>query len=227
MALVKICGVKKVAEGVAAARAGADLIGLVFVPRSPRHLRAEDAADLVAEIKQACFDHDYALPHFTGLFVDPGEQLLAEVAPCVSYFQFHGAEDAERVAEMGAAFGMETIKAIGVSTAEDFEGLSDIADAADLLLFDAKPPNGGDLPGGNGVAFDWSSLKSYQHETPFLLAGGLTPNNVGDAIATAKSFQNFHGVDASSGVESAPGVKDIDKVSAFVRAAKTALAEPR
>ncbi len=222
MALVKICGVRNVDEGVAAARAGAELLGLVFVQRSPRHLRPGAAADLVADIKQTCFDEGYDVPRFVGLFVDPGEKQLSEVAPLLSYFQFHGTEDPARVLEMGDEFGMETIKAIGVSSSSDLQGLEEMADAADLLLFDAKPPSGADLPGGNGVAFDWSILKSYALETPFLVAGGLTADNVSDAVRAGADCPAFHGVDASSGLESAPGVKDPAKIDAFVKAVKSA-----
>jgi phosphoribosylanthranilate isomerase len=220
--LVKICGVRTTAHALAAVRAGADFVGFVFVPKSPRAIRPDDANDIVTEIKQMSFDEGFALPKFCGLFVDAGEKLLSEAAPFLSHFQFHGHEDAERVAEIRAAFGLEVIKAIGVAEAPDFAAAQDFAEAADLLIFDSRPPKGAPLPGGNGEAFDWSILRHYQAETPFLLAGGLNPSNVEKAIRAAKGHTAFAGVDVSSGVEAKPGDKDEALIAAFVKAAKAA-----
>ena len=220
--LVKICGVRTTAHTLAAVRAGADLVGFVFVPKSPRAIRPDDANDIVTEIKQMSFDEGFALPKFCGLFVDAGEKLLSEAAPFLSHFQFHGHEDAERVAEIRAEFGLEVIKAIGVAEASDFSAAASFAEAADMLIFDSRPPKGAPLPGGNGEAFDWSILKHYQAETPFLLAGGLNPGNVANAIKAAKGHTAFAGVDVSSGVETKPGDKDEALIAAFVKAAKAA-----
>lgn len=220
--LVKICGVKTVGQALAAARAGADLIGFVFVAKSPRAIAPDLANDIVTEVKQLSYEEGFAFPKFCGLFVDAGEKLLGEAAPFLSHFQFHGHEDAERINEIRDEFGVDLIKAVGVASADDFAGVDALAGAADLLLFDARPPKGASLPGGNGEAFDWSLLKHYRGETPFLLAGGLTPETVASAIKAAKGHTAFGGVDVSSGVEVGPGEKDEALIEAFVKAAKAA-----
>jgi phosphoribosylanthranilate isomerase len=220
--LVKICGVRTVDHALSAARAGADLIGFVFVANSPRAVAPDLANDIVTEVKQLSYEEGFALPKFCGLFVDAGEKLLGEAAPFLSHFQFHGHEDAERINEIRDEFGVELIKAVGVAGADDFEGVGALAEAADMLLFDARPAKRASLPGGNGEAFDWSLLKHYQGETPFLLAGGLTPESVASAINAAKGHTAFGGVDVSSGVEVKPGDKDEALIEAFIKAAKAA-----
>lgn len=220
--LVKICGVKKTAQALAAARAGADFISFVFVAKSPREIAPDDANDIVTEVKQASYDEGFALPRFCGLFIDAGEKLLSEVSPFLSHFQFHGHEDAERIEEIRSEFGLEVIKAVNVGEAADFEKAAPLAAAADLLIFDSRPPKGAVLPGGNGAVFDWSMLKHYSGETPFLVAGGLNPGNVADAIRSAKSHTAFAGVDVSSGVEVRPGEKDDALIEAFIKAARAA-----
>jgi phosphoribosylanthranilate isomerase len=219
---VKICGVRTPGAALAAARAGADMVGFVFVPKSPRAVAADDANDIVTALKQQSFEEGFACPKFCGLFIDAGEKLLAEAAPFLTHFQFHGHEDADRINEIRNEFGLELIKAVGVAELSDLAGVDTLAAAADMLLFDARPPKGAALPGGNGVPFDWSVLKSYRHETPFLLAGGLTPANVGAAIGALAGHVGFAGVDVSSGVEIAPGEKDAALIDAFVKAAKAA-----
>jgi phosphoribosylanthranilate isomerase len=223
MTLIKICGITTVEHGLVAARAGADLIGLVFVKKSPRYISPEEANDLVTEVKHTFYDEGLDPPHFVGLFVDAGEKELAEAAPFLSHFQLHGHEDPARVAELGLEFGLDVIKAVGVAEAADLVALGEMASAADLLLFDAKPDKGAVLPGGNGQSFDWSILSNYSGETPFLVAGGLTPDNVADAIKAAKGHTAYGGVDVSSGVESAPGKKDAALIEAFVKNAKAAI----
>ncbi len=220
--LVKICGVKTVGAALAAARSGADFIGFVFVAKSPRAIAPDAASDIVTEIKQVSFDEGFALPKFCGLFIDAGEKALAETAPFLSHFQFHGHEDAERVEEIRGEFGLEVIKAIGVADAADFDGVDALAAAADMLIFDARALKGAALPGGNGAAFDWRLIERYRAETPFLLAGGLGPGNVAAAIAAARGHTAFAGVDVSSGVETRPGVKDAALIDAFIRAARAA-----
>lgn len=220
--LVKICGVKAASQALAAARAGADFVGFVFVTKSPRAIAPDDANDIVTEIKQRSYDEGFALPRFCGLFVDAGEKLLGETAPFLTHFQFHGHEDAGRINEIKAEFGLEIIKAVGVAESADFDGVDALAAAADLLLFDSRPPKGAILPGGNGAAFDWSVLKNYRGETPFLVAGGLDAGNVAKAIKAAKGHTAFGGVDVSSGVEVRPGEKDEALIEAFVKKAKAA-----
>jgi phosphoribosylanthranilate isomerase len=218
--LVKICGLRTIDAAEVAARAGADFIGFVFVPKSPRHIAPDLANEIVLETKQYCEDEGFKVPRFTGLFVDAGEKLLAETAPFLTHFQFHGHEDAARINAMRAEFGVEIIKAVGVGEPADLEGLDALAEAADLLLFDARPPKGATLPGGNGVPFDWALVQRYRGETPFLLAGGLTPETVGAAISAVAGHTAFAGVDVSSGVEARPGEKDPALIEAFLRAAK-------
>jgi phosphoribosylanthranilate isomerase len=219
--LVKICGIRSTADGVAAMRAGADWLGFVFVPKSPRAIGADAAGDIVTEIKQLSYDEGFEAPQFCGLFVNAGEKLLAEAAPFLTHFQFHGQEDAERIAEIRDEFGVQMIKAVGVGAAGDLDGLDALAAAADFLLFDAKPPKGA-LPGGNGAPFDWRLVERYRADTPFLLAGGLTCDTVGAAVAGVGSHPAFVGVDVSSGVESRPGEKDALLLAHFIKAAKSA-----
>lgn len=218
--LIKICGLKNAQTAIAAAQAGADFLGFVFVPKSLRAITPEAAEEIVLEVKQASSEFGFVLPKFVGLFVNAGEILLAEAAPFLTHFQFHGAEDADRVSQAGLDFGVETIKALGIETEADLSQADTFAEAADILLFDAKPPKGATVTGGRGVAFDWSSLKAYQHETPFLVAGGLHPENAPDAITAAKAIPGFLGVDVSSGVESNPGQKDQALIEAFIKAAR-------
>lgn len=220
--LVKICGVKTIDHAHAAAKAGADLIGFVFVSKSPRAIAPDAANEIVTEIKQLSYEEGFAFPKFCGLFVDAGEQLLGEAAPFLSHFQFHGHEDAERLNEIRAEFGLDVIKAVGVAEAADFDNVGELAAAADMLIFDARAPKGAQLPGGNGQPFDWSLLKRYQGETPFLLAGGLTPQTVAKAIKAASGHTAFAGVDVSSGVETRPGEKDPALIAAFIKAARSA-----
>lgn len=219
---VKICGIRDVETAIAATRAGADYLGFVFFRKSPRYLSAEAADEIVVELKQACFEDELALPKLVGLFVDAGEKELSEVAPFLTHFQFHGHEDAERCAEMGAEFGVDIIKAIPVATADDVSACEAFVEAADMFLFDAKPPPGASRPGGHGAPFDLAALKGYAGATPYLIAGGLTPGTVASAVAAQKKADAFIGVDVSSGVESAPGVKDAALVRAFIEAAKKA-----
>ncbi len=216
---VKICGVTAPETALAAARAGADYLGFVFFRKSPRFIQAEAAEEIVVELKQASFDDGFAMPKLVGLFVDAGEIELAEAAPFLTHFQFHGHESPARCEEMGTDFAVDVIKAIAVTGAEDLGAAAAYSEAADILLFDAKPPPGATRPGGHGAPFDWALLADYAGETPYLLAGGLTPDNVAAAIAAQKSAA-FLGVDVSSGVETGPGRKDDALVEAFVLNAK-------
>ncbi len=216
---VKICGVTTLDTALAAARAGADYLGFVFFRKSPRFIQPEAAEEIVVELKQASFDEDFDMPKLVGLFVDAGEMELAETAPFLTHFQFHGHESPTRCEEMGADFAVDVIKAIAVTGAQDLGAAAAYGEAADILLFDAKPPPGAARPGGHGAPFDWALLADYAGETPYFVAGGLAPDNVAAAIAAQKSAA-FLGVDVSSGVEAAPGRKDLELVKAFVLNAK-------
>ncbi len=217
---VKICGLKDAESAIAAARAGADYLGFVFFRKSPRFVTPEAAGEIILDLKQAAFDEGFNMPRLVGLFVDAGEKELSEAAPLLTHFQFHGHESPERCRELGEEFGIEVIKAIPVTGAADIAVAKDYEGAADILLFDAKPPPGAGRPGGNGVSFDWTLLKSYEGETPYIVAGGLTPDNVADAVKGQAGRESFLGVDVSSGVETAPGKKDDALVKAFISAAK-------
>ena len=217
---VKICGLKDAESAIAAARAGADYLGFVFFRESPRFITPEGAEEIILDLKQAAFDEGFNLPRLVGLFVDAGEKELSEAAPLLSHFQFHGHESAERCEELGLEFGVEVIKAIPVTDAADIAKAKEFEEAADILLFDAKPPPGAGRPGGNGVSFDWTLLSAYAGETPYIVAGGLTPENVAAAVKGQAGRETFLGVDVSSGVESAPGEKDEDLIKAFISAAK-------
>ncbi len=220
--LIKICGVKTSEIAIDAAAAGASLLGFVFFKKSPRFIEPAAAEAIVTDVKQASYDMGFEVPGFVGLYVDGGESALAESAPFLSHFQFHGHESPERCASIRGEFGIEVIKAIPVSGPEDVAAVSEFAEAADMLLFDGRAPKGAERPGGNGEPFDWAALKGYAHETPFLVAGGLTPQTVAAAVAGVKNINGFTGVDVSSGVESRPGVKDAALIAAFIKAAKGA-----
>lgn len=217
---VKICGLKDAGTAIAAARAGADYLGFVFFRKSPRFVTPEAAEEIILDLKQAAFDEGFNLPRIVGLFVDAGEKELSEAAPLLTHFQFHGHESPERCRELGEEFGIEVIKAIPVTEAADIVAAKDYEGAADILLFDAKPPPGAGRPGGNGVSFDWTLLSAYEGETPYLVAGGLTPENVADAVKGQGGREVFLGVDVSSGVETAPGEKDEALIKSFISAAK-------
>ena len=199
---VKICGLTT-PEAVEAA-ASADYIGFVFFPPSPRYVTPMRAAALAA-----------GAPARVGLFVDPADDAVAEALDAVALDVLQVVASPQRAAALRARFGRPVWRAVGVAEAAD---LPDALDGADALLLDAKAPAGADRPGGNAVAFDWSALRGWQAPGPWLLAGGLHPGNVADAIAATGA----PAVDASSGLERAPGVKDPALIEAFLRAARAA-----
>lgn len=217
---VKICGVKDLNAALAAARSGADYLGFVFFRKSPRFILPEKAEEVILDLKEASFEEGFALPKLVGLFVDAGEKELSEAPTLLTHFQFHGHESPERCKELGDEFAVEIIKALPVSVADDVLKATEFEGATDIILFDAKPPPGAGRPGGHGVSFDWTAISSYTGETPFMLAGGLSPDNVADAVASQKDHAGFLGVDVSSGVETAPGTKSADLITSFVSAAK-------
>jgi len=210
---VKICGVRDDAAIAAAHRAGAAYVGFVFHPRSPRHLGWDEAAALAARTPPGLCK--------VALTVDPDDATLARLAALpVDMIQLHGAETPERVVAVRRIAGLPVMKAVGLRVAADLPALDAHARAADQVLCDAKPPPGAALPGGAGVAFDWSLIAGRRWPGPWMLAGGLTPETVGAAVAATGARQ----VDVSSGVESAPGVKDPAKIAAFVAAAQASRA---
>jgi phosphoribosylanthranilate isomerase len=216
--VVKICGLSTPETLAAALAAGADMIGFVHFPKSPRHVPVSAAAALAGAVGGRA--------RTVLLTVDAGDDLLAEAVAAFApdILQLHGREPPARVAALRAKFGRPVMKAIGLAGAEDLARIADYEAAADVLLFDAVPVPGLDpgiaaaLPGGNGCAFDWALLHGCRFAKPWLIGGGLTPENVGQAIAATGA----RGVDVSSGVESARGVKDIGKIASFVAAARAA-----
>ncbi len=217
--IVKICGLTSEEAVDAALEHGADMTGFVFYPRSPRHLSMNDAARLVHRVG--------ARARRVLLLVDPDEALLTTAMKLIDpdIFQLHGQETPERVAAIRERFGRPVIKAVPVGAASDLSEVARYEPVCDFLLFDAKPGPDAKRPGGNGASFDWSLVHGLEVGKPWLLAGGLDPANVADALA----LTGAPGVDVSSGVEVSRGVKDPDKIAAFigaVRAAERAAAEP-
>lgn len=208
-AAAKICGLTRPDDFRVTADAGARYAGLVFFPKSPRNVSIDDAAALAAQAPDGLAK--------VGLFVNPDDALLDEVTRRVTLdiVQLHGKETPERVAEVKARTGMPVMKAVGIAGAEDLDRLWDYGLVADLLLVDAKPAPDAALPGGNGLSFDWRLLVGRRFLKPWMLAGGLTPDNVAEAVR----LTGAQAVDVSSGVESAPGVKDPDLIRRFVQAA--------
>lgn len=206
---IKICGLST-AETLEAAIAGrADYVGLNFYPPSPRYVTPGQAGELARQAagKTLC----------VGVFVDPGDAQLAEVLAAVPLdaLQFHGDETPERLAEVRQHFGLPVWKALPIASRADLDQGARFAGAADFVLLDAKTPKG-TLPGGMGLSFDWSLLAGWKAPLPWGLAGGLNPGNIGEAIdATAAPM-----VDCSSGVESAPGVKDAALITHFCQAVR-------
>ncbi|GLK67280.1 phosphoribosylanthranilate isomerase [Hansschlegelia plantiphila] len=214
---VKICGLSEPATLEAAIAAGADLVGLVSFPKSPRHVAPEQAAALASIARGRA--------RVGLLTVDASDDLLAELvaAAMPDVLQLHGSETPERVAALRRLFGREVWKAVPVGEADDLVAAEPYWAVADRVLFDAKPPAGAELPGGNGVAFDWRLLANLDPKRRFVLSGGLTPENVGEAVRVTHA----PAVDVSSGVERAPGVKDPDLIVRFVREARSAGVPPR
>jgi phosphoribosylanthranilate isomerase len=207
---VKICGLSTPASMQAALDAAADYVGLVFFEKSPRYVTLELAAELA--------DLASGRAKVVALVVDPGNGLVDRIVPYIApdYLQLHGAETPARVAEIKRRTGAAIIKVIKVETAADAAGALAYAGIADLIMFDAKAHKDATLPGGNGVAFDWHTLDDVKDKVPYMLAGGLTPANVADAIRSTGATR----VDVSSGVEVRPGEKDADLIRTFVAAAK-------
>lgn len=207
MVKIKICGLRDAGLVRRTAAAGADWIGLVFAPASPRAVKPAEASALVAATGAAT-------P--VALLVDADDALVDAVrALGITILQLHGRESPERVAEIKARSGAEVWKAHGIASPSDLARLT-AYDAADRFLLDARPPEGSARTGGHGAAFDWSLLTDWTAPKPWLLAGGLTPDNVAGAIAATGA----EAVDVSSGVETAPGIKDMGLIRAFIEAVR-------
>jgi phosphoribosylanthranilate isomerase len=209
---VKICGLSKPETLDAALKGGASHVGLVHFAKSPRHVEAERLAALAARVPGQV--------QKVGVVVNPDDAMIEMLmqAGRLDALQLHGSEPPERVAAIRARFpGLKLWKAIPVKTSTDITTATRYADIADLILFDAKTPDHADLPGGMGLRFDWSLLSAYRATGPWGLSGGLDPDNVTEAIRITSAPL----VDVSSGVESAPGIKDVDKIAAFCKAARS------
>lgn len=208
---VKICGLSEPAHIAAAAAAGAAYVGYVFFPKSPRNVSLDRAQTLAVETPPGLAK--------VALVVNADDSFLDSLLDRVpiDMLQLHGKESPERVSDIKSKYGLPVMKAVGVAYASDLAALDTYSAVADQLLVDAKPPANGDLPGGNGLSFDWQLLRGRKYWTkPWMLAGGLTPDNVSEAIRLTGAQQ----VDVSSGVESAPGVKNVDLIREFISAAQ-------
>jgi phosphoribosylanthranilate isomerase len=214
---VKICGLTRAEDVQAAARAGAAYGGFVFFGKSPRNLAPAAARDLSLRAPAGLAK--------VALVVDASDALLDTICETVplDMLQLHGRERPERVAAVRARYGLPVMKAVGVADASDLPKIGLYEAVADQILVDAKPPEEADLPGGNGLSFDWRLVAGRRWAKPWMLAGGLTPGTVGEAVALTGARQ----LDVSSGVESAKGIKDAGLIGDFVSAAQGTRAAPR
>ena len=207
---VKICGLTRVEDVAAVAAAGAAYAGFVFFPKSPRNVSIEAARNLAIEVPVGIAK--------VALVVNADDAALDAITAAVplDILQLHGSETPERVTKIRTRYGLPVMKAVGVADADDVAKLDIYAQVADQILVDAKPPKDAVLPGGNGVSFDWRLISARRWTRPWMLAGGLTPENAAEAVALTGTRQ----VDVSSGVESAPGVKDAGLIRDFVSAVR-------
>jgi phosphoribosylanthranilate isomerase len=205
----KICGISTPETLDAALDAGAAYVGFVFFPKSPRHVSPDQAAALAARIAGRA--------KIVGLFVNPADAVMSQTLNKVplDIIQLHGEESPSLAAHIKADSGKPIWKAIPVRKASDLLQTEQYLGIADLILYDAKPPPGVNLPGGNGLRFDWDVLRGHRHVLPWALSGGLDASNIAEAVRVTKATL----LDVSSGVESALGVKDVDKIVAFLQAA--------
>jgi phosphoribosylanthranilate isomerase len=211
--LVKICGLSTPEALDAALDAGADMIGLVRFPKSPRHVGLEEGRALSMRAKGKALR--------VALVVDADDAELEAVVAALDpdLIQLHGAETPERVATIRARFGRPVMKAVGIAEAADLDAIERYRAVADRVLLDAKPPQRAEaLPGGNGLAFDWRLVAGLDPDKPFMLSGGLSP----ETVAAAIELTGMRAVDVSSGVETRPGQKSPDRIAAFVKAARAA-----
>lgn len=208
--IIKICGLSTTQTINAAINAGADWIGLVHFKKSPRHVDGEEARRLAG--------HARGRTKIVSLVVNADDEaldaIMRDVKPDI--VQCHGSETPARILEIKSRYDLLVMKAIGISVSDDLAAITPYVGIADHILLDAKPPKDALLPGGNGATFDWDILKGLPDDVPFMLSGGLSPDNVQEAIERVRPF----GVDVSSGVEAQPGVKDISMIESFIRAAR-------
>ncbi len=207
---VKICGLRTPETLHAAIEAGADWVGFVFFPKSPRHVSLDEAKALAPVVAGG--------GKKVALLVDPADELIADVIAALQpdFLQLHGHETPERISEIKQRFGVPLIKAVGIADQDDLTRAGAYESLVDWMLYDAKPPKQAVLPGGNGVSFDWTLLKETGKQHHFMLSGGLDAGNVANALAMTGAA----GVDVSSGVESAPGIKDPERIKAFMTAVR-------
>ena len=205
---IKICGLTRESDVEAAVQAGADLVGFVFFPPSPRSITVVRAAELTRLVPMGVTK--------VALSVDAGDDFLTDIAENagIDMMQFHGSEPFGRVVEAQKRFGLPVMKALAIGGAQDVIQSRTYEPVADFLMFDAKPPEDATRPGGNAEAFDWELIADETWSKPWFLAGGLSPENVAEAIRTSGAV----GVDVSSGVEDAPGIKNFDKIHKFIDA---------
>ncbi len=208
--LVKICGLSTRETLEAALDAGADMVGFVFFPPSPRHISLETGRDLGRQVKRRALK--------VALTVDADDATLDNIMDALSpdILQLHGKESVARLRDIKQKFGRPVMKALPVETAADLAVLPGYAAVADRILFDARPPKDATRPGGLGAPFDWHLLENLDLALPYMVSGGLHPGNVAEALRVTRAG----GVDVSSGVESAPGVKDTELIKAFIRASR-------
>lgn len=209
---VKICGLKSEEAVDRAVARGATHIGFIFFPKSPRNIEPATAGELADRVRGQV--------KIVAVTVDADTDDLDEIVDQVKpdYLQLHGTESPERLLMLKALYGLPIIKAFSVRDASDLERIEPYRGIAERFLFDAKPPKGSDLPGGNGVSFDWTILQSLDADVDYMLSGGLNAENVGEALALTKA----PALDISSGVESAPGIKDVGLIDAFFDAVEKA-----
>lgn len=209
---VKICGITSADAADAAMRAGAEFVGLNFHPRSPRNLKPEQASSLAIRMR--------GRSRLVVLLADAGDEEIAVAVAAAKpdFIQLHGRENPERIAAVRLRFRLPVIKAFAIAEANDLVEVSKFENVADMFLFDAKAPPNASRPGGHGAAFDWQLLRGRTFLRPWLLAGGITAENVGRAIRAAEA----PGVDVSSGVETSPGLKSPDMIRDFVAAVRAA-----
>jgi phosphoribosylanthranilate isomerase len=208
--IVKICGLSTPETLDVALDAGADMVGFVFFPPSPRHLDLETARELAKQVKRRAVK--------VALTVDADDATLANIVDALrpDIMQLHGRESVARLRDIKQKFGLQVMKALAVETAADLVSLPSYAAVADRILFDAVAPKGATRPGGLGAAFDWHVLENLDLKLPFMVSGGLNVDNVAEAVRLTRAG----GVDVSSGVERAPGIKDPEMIRSFIRAAR-------
>lgn len=209
--IIKICGIKTPKLLEATIDAGADIVGFMHVERSPRYVDLETLQQLISTARgrvETCV-----------VLVNPDNSTVMEVAALSpDWIQLHGPETPHRVAAIRDEAGIAILKALPIGSVEDVRGVSAFAEVADRVLLDAKPPKGADRTGGLGISFDWGLLEALDPNLPFMLSGGLTPDTVGEAVRLIRPL----GVDVSSGVETAPGVKDAGLIRTFIQRAREA-----